>query len=47
MIDLPLERIYDVERGLAFTLPVVQHTGAAPAWIGVRFSMPTLRSDLA
>jgi anaerobic magnesium-protoporphyrin IX monomethyl ester cyclase len=46
LIDLPLEHIYDVEHGLAFTIGAMHRSAGEPIWIGVRFSMPTLRSDI-
>jgi radical SAM superfamily enzyme YgiQ (UPF0313 family) len=50
LIDLPLERVYDTNRGLEFVRPFIGRAlaeyAAEPVWIGVRFSMPTLRSDI-
>jgi radical SAM superfamily enzyme YgiQ (UPF0313 family) len=50
LVDLPLERVYDPERGLAFTRSVIDpglaDDPAARVWIGVRMSMPTLREDI-
>jgi radical SAM superfamily enzyme YgiQ (UPF0313 family) len=50
LVDLPLEEIYDRQRGLAFTRSIidqgVEDDPQAPVWIGVRFSMPTLRDDI-
>jgi radical SAM superfamily enzyme YgiQ (UPF0313 family) len=49
-IDLPLERVYDVDSGVACVASVVERARAAHpeevVWIGVRFSIPTLRSDI-
>jgi radical SAM superfamily enzyme YgiQ (UPF0313 family) len=49
-IDLPLERVYDVNAGVAFAASIVEDAHAArpdeAIWIGVRFSIPTLRSDI-
>ena len=51
LIDLPLERIHDVATGVKFTRAMVNrhqaHVPEATLWIGVRFSMPTLRTDIA
>ncbi|HEY1293090.1 MAG TPA: radical SAM protein, partial [Chloroflexota bacterium] len=50
LVDLPLERIYDRDRGLAFARSVIDRSVAdhrgSPVWIGVRFSVPTLRDDI-
>src|SRR5215471_8762121 len=49
LVDLPLEQIHDQQRGLEFTRSVIERgvtdDPEAPVWIGVRFSMPTLRDD--
>jgi magnesium-protoporphyrin IX monomethyl ester (oxidative) cyclase len=50
LVDLPFENIYDQDRGLAFTRSLVDRGVAedpsTAVWIGVRFSMPTLRDDI-
>jgi anaerobic magnesium-protoporphyrin IX monomethyl ester cyclase len=49
-IDLPLEHIYDHDQAVAFTRATIERgQSIAPGtviWIGVRLSMPTLRSDV-
>jgi radical SAM superfamily enzyme YgiQ (UPF0313 family) len=49
-VDLPLERVYDHRRAVAFTRTAIDRGRSEqpdlPIWIGVRFSMPTLSSDL-
>jgi radical SAM superfamily enzyme YgiQ (UPF0313 family) len=50
LVDMPLEQIHDRRRGLAFTRAIIDRGIAlrpgTAVWIGVRFSMPTLRDDI-
>jgi len=49
-VDLPLERIYDHDKGVAFTRGVIARgqgeKKGAPLWIGVRISIPSLHGDV-
>ncbi len=47
LVDLPLEEVYDIGPGVEFTRVVIGRRPAERLWIGVRFSMPTLRLDIA